>query len=454
MLKKNISIPRRRDLHTRKKLLNSAQIVSLGFASVILAGALLLTLPISSAEGHFTPFINALFTSTTSVCVTGLVVYDTATYWSGFGHFIILLLIQIGGLGVITIAATFAMFAGRKISLFQRGAIQEAVAAPHIKGVVKLTIFIMKATFTIEGIGALVMLPTFAKEFGFLRGVWMAVFHSISAFCNAGIDLMGCKEPFSSLTSYIGNPFINFAIMGLIIVGGLGFLTWDDIKTHHFKFKKYRMQSKVILSTTACLIIIPAVLFFFIDFSGLSIGKRILASLFQSVTTRTAGFNTADLTAMSESSQLITIVLMLIGGSPGSTAGGMKTTTFAVIIATAIAVIRKRDSSHCYGRRISHGIISTAITLLLMYVGLSSVAAMIISLHEDLPVLSCLYETSSAIATVGLTLGITTKLHLLSKCIIIALMYIGRVGGLTLIYAAYSPQKEMGKLPVEKITVG
>lgn len=443
-------------MQKKKKILNlnTAQLVSLGFATVILAGAFLLTLPISSKSGEFTSFIDALFTATTSVCVTGLVVFDTGTYWSTFGHFIILILIQIGGLGVVTLAATFAMFAGRKISLFQRGAIQEAVAAPHIKGVVKLTIFIVKATFTIELAGAFIMLPTFAKEFGFLRGLWMAVFHSVSAFCNAGIDLMGTKEQFSSLTSYVDNPFINFAIMGLIILGGLGFLTWDDIKTQRIHFKKYRMQSKVILTTTALLIIIPAILFFFIDFSDLSLGKRILASLFQSVTTRTAGFNTVDLTTMSEASQMITIILMLIGGSPGSTAGGMKTTTFAILIATSIAVIRKRDSSHFYGRRVAQDIISTAITLGLMYVGLSSIAAMIISLYEGLPILSCMYETSSAIATVGLTLGITTKLHLLSKCIIIILMYIGRVGGLTLIYAAYSPKKEMGRLPIEKITVG
>lgn len=434
--------------------LNTAQIISLGFAAVILTGALLLMLPISSASGHFTPFLDSLFTSATSVCVTGLVVYDTGTYWSTFGHVIILLLIQIGGLGVITVAASLSMFAGRRISLFQRGAIQEAVAAPHIKGVVKLTGFILKATILIELTGAAFMAPTFIKEFGFFRGIWTSFFHSVSAFCNAGIDLMGTKEQFSSMTSFVGNPVINLTIMGLIILGGLGFLTWDDIRTQKTCFKKYRMQSKVIITTTALLIIIPAIIFFFVDFSDLSPGKRILASLFQSVTTRTAGFNTVDLTKMSEASRFITIILMLIGGSPGSTAGGMKTTTFAIIIATAIAVIRKRDSSHCFGRRISHDIISTAITLAFMYVSLSGIAAIVISLTEGLPMMDCMYETASAIATVGLTQGITPTLGILSKCIIIGLMYIGRVGGLTLIYAAYSPKKEMGKLPVEKITVG
>lgn len=438
----------------RSVKLQIPQIIVLGFAGLILLGTLVLMLPISSAEGIQTPFVDALFTATTSTCVTGLVVRDTGSYWSNFGHGVILLLIQVGGLGVVTMAASFAMIAGRKIGLFQRSAMQEAVAAPQTGGIVRLTGFLLKTTFAIELLGAVVLAPVFIRDFGWGRGIWTAIFTSISAFCNAGIDLFGIREPFSSLTGYVTDPVINIAIMGLIIVGGLGFLTWDDMRTHGFRLRKYRMQSKVILVTSGLLILIPAALFFFFEFADMPLGQRAWISVFQSVTTRTAGFNTADLDAMSEPGKMLMIFLMLIGGSPGSTAGGMKTTTFAVLIACAVAVFRKRDSTQFFGRRIAHDVIATAATLFVMYTGLCVVCGMIISFHEGLPLLTCLYETASAVATVGLTLGITPDLSLLSKCILILLMYMGRVGGLTLIYAALSPKKQMGKLPLDKITVG
>lgn len=428
--------------------------VVLGFAGLILLGALVLMLPVSSAEGIWTPFVDALFTSTTSVCVTGLIVRDTGSYWSNFGHGVILLLIQVGGLGVVTMAASFAMLAGRKIGLFQRSAMQEAVAAPQTGGIVKLTGFLLKATFAIELLGALIMVPVFIRDFGWGRGIWTAIFTSISAFCNAGIDLFGLREPYSSVTAYVGDPTINMAIMALIVLGGLGFLTWDDMRTHGIHLRRYRMQSKVILVTSGLLILIPAVLFFFFEFGELPLNERIWASFFQSVTTRTAGYNTVDLDAMSDSGKMLMIFLMLIGGSPGSTAGGMKTTTFAVLIACALAVFRKRDSAQFFGRRIGQDVIATAATLFLMYVGLCTGGAMVISLYEGLPLLTCMYETASAIATVGLTLGITPGLGLLSKWILIIFMYMGRVGGLTLIYATLSPKKQMGRLPLDKITVG
>lgn len=435
--------------------LNIFQMIVLGFAGVIAIGTLLLMMPISSAEGIATPFIDALFTSTTSVCVTGLVVRDTGSYWSTFGQSIILVLIQIGGLGVVTLVASFSMLAGRRISLFQRGAMQDAVAAPKIGGVVRLTGFLLKFTFLIEFIGAAIMAPVFIRDFGFGRGIFMSVFHSISAFCNAGIDLMGIRQPYSSMTSYVDNPVINLVLMALIVIGGLGFLTWDDIRSFGFRFRKYRMQSKVILAVSGLLILIPAVGFFFFAFSDLPLADRIWASIFQSVTTRTAGMNTADLTTMGEPSQMAMILLMLIGGSPGSTAGGMKTTTFAVLVACAISVFRKRDSAQLFGRRIAHEVISTAATLAVLYIGLSVGCAMIISLIEGLPMLTCLFETASATATVGLTLGITPALGSVSKCILIALMYIGRVGGLTLIYATVSGNRvQLGKLPLDRITVG
>ena len=437
-----------------KKKMNPFRIIVCGFAGVILVGALLLMLPVSSASGEATPFIDSLFTSTTSVCVTGLVVRDTGTYWSVFGQFIILILIQIGGLGVVTVAVFLALLSKRKIGLYQRNIIQEAVAAPHIGGIVKLTNFILKSTFVIELFGAILLLTVFGREFGPGKGIWMSVFHSISAFCNAGLDLMGTYEPYSSLTRYIDQPFMNLVIISLIIIGGIGFLTWDDICVHKFSFKRYRMQSKVILCTTALLIIFPAVFFFVFEFGDMPMRQRILSSLFQAVTPRTAGFNTADLTAMSEAGQLVTIFLMMIGGSPGSTAGGMKTTTFAVLVGCAVAVFRRRDSVQFFGRRICADVILTVATLLFMYTSLPVTGAVIISMVEGLPMMTCLFETVSAMATVGLSLGITPGLSLVSKIILIILMFFGRVGSLTIIYAAAGGRTHMGRLPQDKITVG
>lgn len=435
--------------------LSAPQVVVLGFAGLILLGALVLMLPISSAAGVATPFTDAFFTSTTSVCVTGLIVQDTGSYWSDFGHFVILLLIQTGGLGVITVAASFTIASGRKIGLFQRSTMQEAVASPQMGGVVRLTGFLLRTTLIIELIGAVVLAPTLIRDFGWGRGIWMSVFTSVSAFCNAGIDLFGIRQPFSSVTAYTDNAAINFAIMGLIVVGGLGFLTWDDIRTHGIRFRRYRMQSKVILLTSLILIVAPAIGFFFLEFGDLPLGKRIWVSLFQSVTTRTAGFNSVDLQQMSEPGILTMIALMLVGGSPGSTAGGMKTTTFAVLIGCAYAVFRKRESTQFFGRRIAQDVVSTALTIFFMYLGLCVGGAVLLSYIENLPILTCLFETASAVATVGLTLGITPSLHTASKWILIILMYLGRIGGLTLVYAILAGAKrQIGKLPQEHITVG
>lgn len=437
-----------------KKKITSFQVIILGFSSVILLGTFLLMLPISSHEKIVTPFFDALFTSTSAVCVTGLVVYDTAVYWSSFGQLVILLLIQIGGMGVITVAAAFSMISGRKISLMQRSTMQEAISAPKVGGIVRLTGFIVKSTLIIELTGAVAMTPIFCRDFG-IKGLWLALFHSVSAFCNAGFDLMGTKTPFSSLTGYARQPIINFVIMTLIVMGGIGFLTWDDIKTNGFHFHKYRMQSKVILLTTAILLIAPAVYFYFCEFTQLETGERLLSSLFQAVTPRTAGFNTVDLTEMSEAGKWIIIVLMLVGGSPGSTAGGMKTTTVAVLFATASATFRQKEDTHIFGRRINDGVVKNAATILLMYLVLFFSGALIISMVEGLPMLTCLFETASAVGTVGLSLGITSKLGILSRMILVLLMFLGRVGGLTLIYAALSgPRETMSRLPQEKIMVG
>ena len=439
----------------RKRRLSSFQIIISGFAGVILLGALLLMLPISTNGRNVTPFNKTLFTATSAVCVTGLVVQDTGSYWSTFGQAIILALIQIGGLGVVTVAASFALLSGRKISLMQRSTMQDAISAPKVGGIVRLTRFILRGTFLIELLGALAMLPVFCRDYGW-RGIWMAVFHSVSAFCNAGFDILGTENNlYPSLISYAGSPIINITIMLLIVIGGIGFLTWDDICENKLHFRRYRMQSKVILVTTAFLLVLPAIFFFFVDFSSLPIGKRVLASFFQSVTPRTAGFNTVILSDMTGASQAVMIFLMIIGGSPGSTAGGMKTTTLAVLVANAAATFRQRESAQFFGRRIECGVVKTAATVVTMYLALFFCGAIFISVYENLPLSSCLYETASAVGTVGLTLGITPQLHIPSQMVLIVLMYLGRVGGLTLIYAALSGKKATGaKLPQEKITIG
>ena len=442
-------------MRTGQKRLTSSRIILLGFAAAIIIGTLLLLLPIASSDGVAAPFSDALFTAPSAVCVTGLVVRDTATCWSGFGKAVILTLIQIGGMGVVTVAVAIAMISGKKISLKQRSTMQEAISAHKVGGIVHLTGFIIRVTAFFELAGALLLAPGFCREFGFPKGIWYAVFHSISAFCNAGFDLMGTRAPYSSLTSFADSPLINAVIMTLIIVGGIGFLTWDDIRTNRLRFQRYRMQSKIILLTSALLIVLPGLYFFFFEFSSLPVKERILESLFQAVTPRTAGFNTADLTAISQTGSAVLIVLMLVGGSPGSTAGGMKTTTLAVLLSTAISVFRQREYSHFFGRRIEDRTVRNAITILMMYLVLFLTGGLILSRLESLPLLVCLFETASAIGTVGLTMGITPALGQISRLILILLMFVGRVGGLTLIFSAVSGSRgSTARLPQEKLTVG
>ena len=439
----------------KKKHMTSFQLIIMGFAGVILLGTVLLMLPFSSAEKVITPFNEALFTATSAVCVTGLVVKDTGSYWSLAGQTIILALIQIGGLGVVTVAASVSILSGKKISLMQRSTMQDAISAPKVGGIVRLTRFILRGTFLIEAAGTVLLLPVFMGDYG-KKGIWMSVFHSISAFCNAGFDILGTDSSmFPSLTGYSGNILINLVIMLLIITGGIGFLTWDDIYTNKLNFKRYRMQSKIILMTTACLILFPTVFFYICDLTKLPMEKRLLAAAFQSVTTRTAGFNTINISEMSEASKAIMILLMLIGGSPGSTAGGMKTTTFSVLILNAIATFRSQENAGAFGRRLEYHVIKNAATIAMLYFALFFGGGIAISVYEGLPLLNCLYEAASAVGTVGLTLGITPELHVFSQVVLIILMYLGRVGGLTLIYAVFSGRnKGNAKLPLEKITVG
>lgn len=440
-------------IFTKKPRLTSFQIILLGFLAVILTGTALLMLPIS-ARGGGTPFSDALFTATSAVCVTGLVVRDTATYWSGFGKGVILLLIQIGGLGVVTTATVFSALSGRRISLRQRSVMQDSVSAAQVGGIVRFTLFILTVTLCAEGAGALLLLPGFAREFGLLKGLWMSVFHAVSAFCNAGFDLMGEKGQFSSLTSYAGSAWINAVVMLLIVVGGIGFRTLEDIGTHGIHLRRYRLQSKLILSVSAALILVPALLFYRLEYSALPTGERVLTALFQSVTTRTAGFNTADFAAMSQPGQMLAVFLMLIGGSPGSTAGGMKTTTIAVLVISAVSVFRRRGHASAFDRRIPEETVRSAAAILAAYLALFLTAGALISRIEALPLPATLFEAASAIGTVGLTTGITPQLGTVSRLLLIFLMYFGRVGGLTLIFAALPAGERSGTYPEEQVFVG
>ena len=438
-----------------RKSMSSFQVIIFSFLGLILIGALLLMLPISSRERCVTPFSDALFTAVSSTCVTGLVVKDTATYWSLFGQTVILILIQIGGMGVITIALAIMMASGRKIGLWHRSTMQESISAPQVGGIVRMTGFILKTSALIELIGAALLSPVFFRDFGFFRGLWYSLFHSVSAFCNAGFDLLGVRGQFSSLTTYGDDVYLNTVIMLLIVTGGIGFLVWSDIATYRQHLKRYSLQSKVVLLTSALLILLPAVYFFFCEYGELRFGDRLLSSVFQSVTTRTAGFNTTDLSQMDESGTAVMIFLMLIGGSPGSTAGGMKTATFAVLFLAAVTVFSRRNDVQCFKRRISDETVRSAGAILFMYLVLFFTSGIIISRTEGLPLLTCLFETGSAIGTVGLTLGITSKLSLLSRVILMALMFFGRVGALTLIYAALpSVSSRNSRLPLDKISVG
>ncbi len=434
------------------------QIIILGFLSVILLGTVLLMLPIATVDRTWTGFVEAMFTSVSATCVTGLVVYNTAEYWSVFGQVVILCLIQIGGMGVVTIAISIARFSGKKIGLVQRNTMQEAISAHQLGGIVKMTNFIFRMVLIIELVGAVFLAPTFCKECG-IKGIWYALFHSISAFCNAGFDILEQPEGNSSLMQYAGNPFINLPIMLLIILGGIGFMTWDDIRQNKHRIRKYRMQTKMVLLVTFLLLILPFLYYFFFEFSrkcwDMTLGEQLLASLFQSVTPRTAGFNTVELTQMTDVSKFLMVILMLIGGSSGSTAGGFKVTTLAVLFMTIWAVFHHSEEIQSFGRRLSPQSVFNAVTIFLLYIVLFIIGGFTISMVDAVPLLDALFESASAIGTVGLSLDLTPRLGTVSRWILMLLMFFGRVGGLTLIFAVISEKHPVySKYPEDKMTVG
>ena len=435
--------------------LTGSQTILLGFLTMILAGTLLLMLPISTKTGEWTGFSNAFFTATSASCVTGLVVYDTASHWSIFGQIVILTMIQIGGMGVVTMTTLLSRLIGKKLSLQARTTLQEAVSAPNLGEILKYTRFICIGTVIFEAAGAVIMSPVFISEYGIFKGIWISIFTSISAFCNAGFDLNGAHGEFSSMVPYANNPLIVITLVFLILTGGLGFLTWLDIRKHGLKFSRYSTQSKIIIVMEIFLICVPLIYMFFGEYEDLPFGERFLAALFQAVTPRTAGFNTTDYSYFSGTGILLTVILMLIGGAPGSTAGGMKITTVAVLFFTMVSVFKHEKSPAVFKRRIKPEAIYGAVAVFMLDIMIALIGAMLISKIEHVAFLKTLFESASAVGTVGLSMGLTPTLSTVSKFILIFSMYMGRVGGLTLVFAAIS-RKSTGnrQYPADNIAVG
>lgn len=417
-------------------------------------------LPIASKERVFTPILDSLFTAASATCVTGLVLFDTFTHWSLFGQLVILILIQIGGLGFVTLAIMIVTFTGKKIGFSQRVMLQESISAPKVGGIVRLTRFVISGALLFESLGMLVLALRLCPRFGLLKGLYLALFTSVSAFCNAGFDLMGILEPNSSLTTFNNDPIVLLTVATLIILGGLGFFVWDDLKTNKLKWKKYKLHTKIVIATSLFLIFTGSIMIFTIEyneaaFKNMNIFEKALNSFFQSVTPRTAGFNSINVSLLHESTLLLTILLMLIGGSSGSTAGGVKTTTFAMLVLNGVTVAKRRSELKIFRRRLDDSILRSAVTIVSIYLILFIFSAMSLSIIDGFTMIESLFESASAIGTVGLSTGITPELSISSKLILIFLMYFGRVGCLTIIYAINSNTgTELSKQPLEKITVG
>jgi len=439
------------------KVMTPSRVLVMGFAGVILFGALLLTLPESTQDGVGLPFLNAVFTATSAVCVTGLVVVDTATTFTHFGEWVILLLIQVGGLGFMTFATMFAMILGKRITHKERLLLQEALNQVSVEGIVRLTKSILQISFAIEALGALILTLRWHTDFGWSKALYYGVFHSISAFNNAGFDLFG---NFSSLTAFVGDPVINITMMLLIICGGLGFIVLADLLSSG---KKFRLHTKIVLQVSGALILFGAVFIFIMEFANprtlgpLPIGTKVLAAFFQSVSSRTAGFNTINIAGMYDTTLLSMIVLMFIGASSGSTGGGIKTTTFIAIILSVLSTYRSEPHVVLEGRTVPKDVIQKAWAITTSAAFLIFLMISILSHTERVDLLSVLFEVTSAFGTVGLSLGLTPTLSVVGKIAIILTMFIGRVGPLTLAFVlSQKRNKQVGhiKYPDERIMIG
>lgn len=446
-------------LYQVRSHLTQTQFIAYGFIGIILTGTLLLMLPISSKSGTVSPFLNCLFTATSASCVTGLVVYDTWSHWSLFGQIVIITMIQIGGLGFITIGVFLSIVLRRKIGLKERGLMQESVNTLQIGGMVKLAKKIIAGTVLFEGAGAVILALRFIPDVGILKGIYYGIFHSISAFCNAGFDLMGWQGAYSSLVNFYDDWVVNLVIMSLIIMGGIGFVVWDDVSRNGLKVRKYMLHTKIVLLTTFVLVFGGAWLFYRFEQNNLLVGMntsgQILTSLFSSVTARTAGFNTVDTAALTDASKLLTVIFMFIGGSPGSTAGGVKTTTIIVMYLYLWSTIQRTYGANAFGRRLEDDAIKRASTIFIINLTLALGAAVYIMASQQLPMSDVLFETFSAIGTVGMTTGITRALNPMSRLMIIFLMYCGRVGSLSFALS-FTQHKRVVHVqqPLERITIG
>ncbi len=433
--------------------------IAFGFAMIILAGTLLLSLPIANRSGHGDP-LSALFTATSATCVTGLVVADTYQNWTIFGQLVILCMIQVGGLGFMTIGAYISVLLKKRIGLKERERLQESVNTLEIAGVVRLVKKIVQGALCIEGLGAVLLAFRFVPRFGAARGIYFAVFHAISAFCNGGFDLMGVDEAYSSLVAFEGDIVVNLVVVTLILVGGIGFIVWDDVARHKWHFRKYLLHSKIVLTTTLVLTAAGTVLFLVTEdqaaFVGMGPLERFLGALFSSVTPRTAGFNSVDTAALSNSGKMLTMLMMFIGGSPGSTAGGVKTTSMIVLLFYAVAMVLNREDINLFGRRLTDEVVKKANAVVVINATLTIIATIVImALQPLLNFEDVLFEVLSAIGTVGMTVGITRDLNIISQVIIIVLMYCGRLGSLSfaLVFAQKSASASV-RQPQEKIIVG
>lgn len=444
----------------KKQKWSTTKIIAVGYVLVITIGTILLMLPVSGRNHEPVPFMDAWFTATSATCVTGLVTHDTYTYWSSFGQAVLLVLIQIGGMGFMTIAISAMTLTRKKIGLSQRLLMQESVGAPQVAGVVRMSRLILGGTVFFEGLGALLLSFYYIPRLGFGKGLYFSVFHSISAFCNAGIDLMGYYQPSSSLITAADSYLVGITIAGLILVGGIGFLVWEDALRWKWHISRYRLHSKVVLAAAVALVAGGTLFMFLFEYGkpsmeGKNLGEQILCSFFQAVTPRTAGFNTMDLNQLSPSSQMLMVCLMFIGGSPGSTAGGIKTTTMTILLLTIWTEFKKRKDVELFKRRVEGEVIRHAACILMFYGSLAFVSSMIICAVEGIGAKEVIFEVVSALCTVGLSLGITAEVGVLSHVILILLMFIGRVGGITILIAFSSRLSAIpSKLPAEKMAVG
>lgn len=436
------------------------QMIALGYFLVIALGTLLLLLPAASRDNVSPGLLNALFTATTATCVTGLVVLDTYTQWSLFGQLIILLLIQVGGLGFMTTITMFSFILKRRIGLKERGLLRDTVNTMYIGGIVRLTKEILLGSLIFEGFGAILLSIRFIPQMGLAEGIYNGIFHSVSAFCNAGIDLMGKYGEYSSLTTFSEDAVVSLTIIVLIIIGGIGFFVWDDIARNRHQFRKYQLHTKIVLTTTAILIIAGSVIFFMLErtnaLSRMTVGEKIIASVFAAVTPRTAGFNTVDITVMTSVTKLLTMILMFIGGSPGSTAGGIKTITAAVILISLWSSLRNTKSENVFGRRLEDNALKRASAVVTVNLVLTLSAALLIcASNATLSLSDVMFEVLSAIGTVGLSTGITSDLNVFARIVIIMLMYSGRVGSLSfaLLFTEHRTLSFVQN-PVEKINIG